>query len=125
MHIAIDAHSVGAQHRGNETYAVNLIEALAEIDPIQSIHALRNEQSAADRFTNRGLTSKVNARCRTRTRADPLILSAEPAPEIAWRFFHVHTTAPPLAHAHGRDDHDLSSSTCRRLSIAAVALNFA
>ena len=32
MRIAIDAHSVGARLGGNETYAINLIEALAEID---------------------------------------------------------------------------------------------
>ena len=32
MRIAIDAHSVGARLGGNETYAANLIEALAEID---------------------------------------------------------------------------------------------
>ena len=31
MRIAIDAHSVGARLGGNETYAINLIEALAEI----------------------------------------------------------------------------------------------
>jgi len=32
LRIAIDAHSVGARLGGNETYAINLIEALAEID---------------------------------------------------------------------------------------------
>jgi hypothetical protein len=30
LHIAIDAHSVGAELGGNETYATNLIEALAQ-----------------------------------------------------------------------------------------------
>ena len=34
MRIAIDAHSVGAELGGNESYATNLIEALAEIDPV-------------------------------------------------------------------------------------------
>jgi triosephosphate isomerase len=32
MHIAIDAHSVGTGLAGNETYAANLVEALAEVD---------------------------------------------------------------------------------------------
>jgi len=53
MHIAIDAHSVGAQLAGNETYAVNLIEALAEIDQSNRYTLYVTRQSAVDRFTNR------------------------------------------------------------------------
>ena len=34
MRIAIDAHSVGTGLGGNESYATNLIEALAEIDAV-------------------------------------------------------------------------------------------
>jgi glycosyltransferase involved in cell wall biosynthesis len=32
MHIGIDAHAIGAQQGGNETYIANLIKSLAEID---------------------------------------------------------------------------------------------
>jgi len=32
IRIAIDAHTVGTKLGGNESYAVNLIEALAQID---------------------------------------------------------------------------------------------
>ena len=34
LHIAIDAHSVGTGLAGNETYAANLVEALAEVDTV-------------------------------------------------------------------------------------------
>ncbi len=32
MHIGIDAHAIGAQQGGNETYIRNLIRALAALD---------------------------------------------------------------------------------------------
>ena len=53
MHIAIDAHSVGTQLAGNETYAVNLIEALAEIDQVNQYTLYVTRQAALDRFANR------------------------------------------------------------------------
>ena len=53
MHIAIDAHSVGTQLAGNETYAVNLIEALAEIDRVNQYTLYVTRQAALDRFTSR------------------------------------------------------------------------
>jgi glycosyltransferase involved in cell wall biosynthesis len=53
VHIAIDAHSVGAQLAGNETYAVNLIEALAEIDQSNRYTLYVTKRSAVDRFKNR------------------------------------------------------------------------
>ncbi len=53
LRIAIDAHSVGAGLGGNESYATNLIEALAEIDSVNSytLYVTRNE--AITRFRNR------------------------------------------------------------------------
>ena len=53
MRIAIDAHSVGAQLGGNETYAVNLIEALAEIDQQNHYTLYVTKPEALDRFANR------------------------------------------------------------------------
>lgn len=53
MHIAIDAHSVGAELGGNETYATNLIEALAQIDQNNLYTLYVTKKAAIDRFSNR------------------------------------------------------------------------
>lgn len=53
MHIAIDAHSVGSGLGGNETYATNLIEALAEIDSVNRYTLYVTKKEAVDRFKNR------------------------------------------------------------------------
>ena len=53
MHIAIDAHSVGARLGGNETYASNLIEALAEIDTVNRYTLYVTKKEAVERFDNR------------------------------------------------------------------------
>ena len=97
MHIAIDAHSVGAQLAGNETYAVNLIEALAEIDQSNQYTLYVTQQSAADRFTNRWPNFKVKRTLpHTPLVRIPLILSAELRRNPA-EVLHVQYTAPPLA----------------------------
>ena len=97
MHIAIDAHSVGAQLAGNETYAVNLIEALAEIDQSNQYTLYVTKQSAVDRFTNRWPNIKVR---RTLPHSPlvriPLTLSAELRRNPV-DVLHVQYTAPPLA----------------------------
>lgn len=49
MHIGIDAHAIGAQQGGNETYISNLITALAEIDQTnQYTLYLANERAALE-----------------------------------------------------------------------------
>jgi glycosyltransferase involved in cell wall biosynthesis len=53
LHIAIDAHSVGTGLGGNETYAVNLIEALAEIDSVNRYTLYVTKQQAIKRFERR------------------------------------------------------------------------
>src|SRR5256885_15926298 len=53
LRIAIDAHSVGAKLGGNETYAVNLIETLAEIDQTNSYILYVTKRSAIDLFADR------------------------------------------------------------------------
>jgi len=53
VHIAIDAHSVGTQLGGNETYAINLIEALAEIDRENQYTLYVTKQQALERFADR------------------------------------------------------------------------
>ena len=97
MHIAIDAHSVGAQLAGNETYAVNLIEALAEIDQSNRYTLYVTKQSAADRFRDRWSNFEVKRTVpHTPLVRIPLVLSAalrrNPVDVL-----HVQYTAPPLA----------------------------
>ncbi|HEV2905144.1 MAG TPA: glycosyltransferase family 1 protein [Pyrinomonadaceae bacterium] len=97
MHIAIDAHSVGAQLAGNETYAVNLIEALAEIDQSNQYTLYVTKQSAADRFKNRWANFEVKRTLpHTPLLRIPLILSAELRRNPV-DVLHVQYTAPPLA----------------------------
>lgn len=97
MHIAIDAHSVGAGLAGNESYATNLIEALAEIDSVNdyTLYVTRNE--AVKRFSKRW----PNFRVRTTLPHTPLIripltLSAELRKHPV-DVLHVQFTAPPFA----------------------------
>lgn len=97
MHIAIDAHSVGAQLAGNETYAVNLIEALAEIDQSNQYTLYITKLSAADRFTNRWPNVRVKRTLpHTPLVRIPLVLSAELRRNPV-DVLHVQYTAPPLA----------------------------
>jgi glycosyltransferase involved in cell wall biosynthesis len=53
VRIAIDAHSVGTGLGGNESYATNLIEALAEIDSHNEYTLYVTKQAALDRYQNR------------------------------------------------------------------------
>ena len=62
MRIAIDAHSVGTKLGGNESYAVNLIESLAQIDEVNDYTLYVTTAEARDRFTSAGVTSKYATR---------------------------------------------------------------
>ena len=53
MRIAIDAHSVGTGLAGNESYATNLIEALAEIDSLNQYTLFVTRSEAVERFRGR------------------------------------------------------------------------
>ena len=95
MHIAIDAHSVGAQLAGNETYAVNLIEALAEIDQSNQYTLYVTKQSAVDRFANRWPNFRVKRTLpHTPLLRIPLTLSLELRRNRV-DVLHVQYTAPP------------------------------
>jgi len=97
LHIAIDAHSVGAQLAGNESYAVNLIEALAEIDQTNRYTLYVTKQSAIDRFANRWPNFKVRQTLpHTPLVRIPLTLSAELRRHPV-DVLHVQFTAPPFA----------------------------
>jgi len=97
MRIAIDAHSVGNQLAGNETYAVNLIEALAEVDQSNQYTLYVTRQSAIDRFANRWPNFKIKRMVPyTPLVRIPVTLSAELRRNPV-DVLHVQYTAPPLA----------------------------
>jgi len=97
VHIAIDAHSVGANLGGNETYATNLIEALAEIDQVNQYTLYVTRQSAIDRFAHRWSNVKVRQTLpHTPIVRIPITLSAELRKNPV-DVLHVQYTAPPFA----------------------------
>ena len=96
MRIAIDAHSVGTQLGGNETYAVNLIEALADIDQENQYTLYVTKPEAVDRFTDRWPNFTVRRTLpHTPLVRIPLTLSRELRRRPV-DVLHVQYTAPPL-----------------------------
>ena len=96
MRIAIDAHSVGAKLAGNESYAVNLIEALAQIDSANDYTLYVTTDEARDRFHQRWPNFKVHTTLpHTPLIRIPLTLSAELRKHPV-DVLHVQFTAPPF-----------------------------
>jgi glycosyltransferase involved in cell wall biosynthesis len=96
MRIAIDAHAVGAKLGGNESYAVNLIEALAQIDSINNYTIYVTAEAARDRFERRWPNFKVRPTLpHTPLIRIPLTLSAELRKNPV-DVLHVQFTAPPF-----------------------------
>jgi glycosyltransferase involved in cell wall biosynthesis len=96
LRIAIDAHSVGAKLAGNESYAVNLIEALAEIDGVNEYTLYVTTATAHDRFHQRWPNFKVHTTLpHTPLIRIPLTLSAELRKHPV-DVLHVQFTAPPF-----------------------------
>jgi glycosyltransferase involved in cell wall biosynthesis len=97
LHIAIDAHSVGAKLGGNETYATNLIEALAEIDQSNRYTLYVTKREAIERFANRWANFSVKQTLpHTPLVRIPLTLARELRRHPV-DVLHVQYTAPPLA----------------------------
>ena len=97
MHIAIDAHSVGAELGGNESYATNLIEALAQIDQTNHYTLYVTKRAAVDRFAGRWPNFKVRRTSpHTPLVRIPLTLSRELRRHPV-DVLHVQYTAPPFA----------------------------
>lgn len=97
MRIAIDAHSIGTELGGNESYASNLIEALAEIDSINDYTLFVTRREALERFKNRWPNFSVRATLpHTPLIRIPLTLSAELRKNPV-DVLHVQFTAPPFA----------------------------
>src|SRR5688572_14904284 len=96
LRIAIDAHSVGAKLGGNESYAVNLIEALAEIDSVNDYTVYVTTREAQDRFQQRWANFSVRSTLpHTPLIRIPLTLSAELRKNPV-DVLHVQFTAPPF-----------------------------
>ena len=97
MHIAIDAHSVGTGLAGNETYAANLVEALASIDRRNRYTLYVTKPAAVERYKGRWPNFQVR---RTLPHSPvvriPLTLSAELRRRPV-DLLHVQYTAPPFA----------------------------
>lgn len=96
MRIAIDAHSVGTKLAGNESYAVNLIEALAQIDNANTYTLYVTTDEARKRFHNRWPNFKVRSTLpHTPLIRIPLTLSAELRKNPV-DVLHVQFTSPPF-----------------------------
>lgn len=97
MHIAIDAHSVGAQLGGNESYATHLIEALAKIDSQNTYSIYVTKPAAVLRFDHRWPNFNViRTLPHTPLVRVPLTLSRELRRRPV-DLLHVQYTAPPFA----------------------------
>lgn len=97
MRIAIDAHAVGTGLGGNESYATNLIEALAAIDSVNEYTLYVTRREAVAKFSNRWPNFAVRqTRPHTPLIRIPLTLSAELRKNPV-DVLHVQFTAPPFA----------------------------
>lgn len=97
MRIAIDAHSVGTGLGGNESYATNLIEALAEIDDVNHYTLYVTRREAVERFSNRWANFSVRSTLpHTPLIRIPLTLSAELRRNPV-DVLHVQFTSPPFS----------------------------
>jgi glycosyltransferase involved in cell wall biosynthesis len=97
LRIAIDAHSVGTGLGGNESYATNLIEALAEIDQTNRYTLYVTKREAVERFGNRWPNFSVRSTLpHTPLIRIPLTLSAELRRNPV-DVLHVQFTAPPFS----------------------------
>ncbi|HEX3560893.1 MAG TPA: glycosyltransferase family 1 protein [Pyrinomonadaceae bacterium] len=97
MHIAIDAHSVGTGLAGNETYAANLVEALAAVDRENRYTVYVTRPAGVERFAGRWPNVRVQ---RTLPHTPLLRVPFTLSTELRRRpvdLLHVQYTAPPLA----------------------------
>ena len=97
MRIAIDAHSVGTGLGGNESYATNLVEALAEIDQKNQYTIYVTKREALERFKDRWANFRVRSTLpHTPLIRIPLTLTSELRRNPV-DVLHVQFTSPPVA----------------------------
>ncbi|HYO62890.1 MAG TPA: glycosyltransferase family 1 protein [Pyrinomonadaceae bacterium] len=97
MHIAFDAHSIGTGLAGNETYAANLIESLAEIDRSNRYTLYVTKPAAVERYAGRWPNFSVR---RTLPHSPLVRIPVTLVAELRRRpvdLLHVQYTAPPFA----------------------------
>jgi glycosyltransferase involved in cell wall biosynthesis len=100
MHIGIDAHAIGAQQGGNETYIRNLIKALAGIDGENRYTIYLAKAAAAAEWRNGFVERHGNFKVQLLPPPTPLVrVPVFLAYELFRRpvdVLHVQYTAPPL-----------------------------
>lgn len=97
MRIAIDAHAVGSKLAGNESYATNLIEALAQIDSSNEYTLYVTTPAAYERFDRRWPNFTVRSTLpHTPLIRIPLTLTAELRARPV-DVLHVQFTSPPFS----------------------------
>ncbi len=100
MHIGIDAHAIGAQQGGNETYIRNLIRALAEVDDHNRYTIFLAKAEAAEEWRNGFARQFPNFEIRLLPEPTPLVrVPLALAFELRRRpvdVLHVQYTAPPF-----------------------------
>lgn len=97
LHIAIDAHSIGTGLGGNETYASNLIEALADLDTKNRYTLYVTKRDAFERYAGRWPHVTLRRTLpHTPLVRIPLTLTAELRRRPV-DILHVQYTAPPYA----------------------------
>lgn len=100
MHIGIDAHAIGAQQGGNETYIRGLIRALAEIDDRNRYTIYLAEAGAAAEWRDGFASRHASFEIRLLPKPTPLIrVPLFLAYELKRRpvdVLHVQYTAPPF-----------------------------
>jgi len=100
MHIGIDAHAIGAQQGGNETYIRNLIRALAEVDDRNTYTLFLAEARAAEEWRDGFIRQFPNFEVRLLPKPTPLVrVPLALAFELRRRpvdVLHVQYTAPPF-----------------------------
>ncbi|MEK7833528.1 MAG: glycosyltransferase family 1 protein [Acidobacteriota bacterium] len=104
MHIGIDAHAIGAQQGGNETYIRGLIRALAEIDDRNRYTIYLAEADAAAEWRDGFASRHTNFEIRLLPKPTPLIRVPLFLAYELWRrpphsridVLHVQYTAPPF-----------------------------
>ncbi|MFN0109576.1 MAG: glycosyltransferase family 4 protein [Blastocatellia bacterium] len=103
MHIGIDAHAIGAQQGGNETYIRGLIRALAEVDDRNRYTIYLAEPAAATEWSEGFARQHPNFEIRLLPKPTPLIrVPLFLAYELKRRpvdVLHVQYTAPPFCSA--------------------------
>jgi len=103
MHIGIDAHAIGAQQGGNETYIRNLIRALAAVDDHNRYTIFLAKALAADEWREGFARQFPNFEVRLLPEPTPLVrVPLALAFELRRRpvdVLHVQYTAPPFCPA--------------------------